>query len=223
MQRMMYLSRLKQQHSETFLQHIHANQPQWEAYLANQRILEAVLFQDDDLLMLYVESEGEPLFEWPEPYMNWLEQWPTAIGLASCMPLMDIFHDGLPASQTTWREREPEQRFGAIARLKPEMYASYVFYHYQLQEEKPSHFNKMYMIGACGNLIFSYSESPATMEQPPRQGLLQTSNTPSDWVSAMDPHFIPWEGEPDKSRLWRQMRLVHCYSDSAFADDSKSV
>jgi hypothetical protein len=93
----------------------------------------------------------------------------------------DIFHYNQPDIAENWRgDRKVERRLGSLARLKPEMYGSYVFYHYQLQEEKPGSGNKTYIIGSHELYLFSYQELPVSLAEAP-QGLLATHNTPANW------------------------------------------
>ncbi|GLX66726.1 hypothetical protein MU1_10700 [Paenibacillus glycanilyticus] len=123
--------------------------------------------------------------------------------------MMDIFHYLQPVSEEHWRRTEPVSKpFARIARLKPEQVASYIFYHYQYQEERPGDGDKYGMIALHENLMFFYSESPATIEPPPYEGKLTTSHTPSEWQAAMDPHFIPWEEESGHSLIWLEIPLL---------------
>ena len=120
--------------------------------------------------------------------------------------LNDIFHDDVQTDDVPWRRPDwkPARRAGKLARLKPEMYASYVFLHYQLQEEQPRLFSKYYTIGSFGPYIFSYDELPGIVE-PPRAGRLDTKRTPADWPAAMLPHFEPWGPEVSEGeQLWRE-------------------
>lgn len=124
-------------------------------------------------------------------------------------PMTDIFHYHQPAPGTVWRHpgrlTEP---YGRLARLKPEEAASYIYHHYQYQEEKPGDGDKYGMIGLHENLLFFYSEQPATLEPAAYPGKLNTSLKPERWAEAMEPHFIPWTGVPAGQELWRKLELV---------------
>ena len=86
------------------------------------------------------------------------------------------------------------------------MVSSYIFYHFQLQEEEPRGPARFGTIGIHENLLFFYVESPCFVEPPYYPRLLATHNTPKEWTAAMTPHFQPWpnDGEP----VWRECRLV---------------
>ncbi|MCR2803896.1 hypothetical protein [Paenibacillus soyae] len=166
------------------------------------------LFRCADALFLYYESVTEDV----DPHALFghceaaLEAWPGEDMLRRWVPMMDIFHYQRPVSEKHWRRTDPNAKpFARIARLRPEQVASYVFYHYQYQEEKPGDGDKFGMIALHENVMFFYSERPATIEPPPYEGKLSTTETPVDWAAAMLPHFIPWEGSQD---IWREIPLV---------------
>ncbi|TNJ66141.1 hypothetical protein FE784_12045 [Paenibacillus hemerocallicola] len=125
------------------------------------------------------------------------------------MPMIDIFHDGIPNDAASWRcNRAVEERIGSIARLKPDWVSSYIYYHYQTQEESPDSFNSTYMIGLLSRLLFSYYELPASVNDPKRIGKLETKLSPGSWHAVMQPHFEPWEGAPEDQCLWSRMELL---------------
>ncbi|PYI55574.1 hypothetical protein [Paenibacillus flagellatus] len=105
--------------------------------------------------------------------------------------------------------RSIRERIGSVARLKPEMYASYVFYHYAKQEETPNSFNPTYIIGAHEEVLFSYEEKPA-----PARGMGGTRRTwpapvvPDDWHGVMRPHFIPWSDGERGPLLWERLNTL---------------
>ncbi|MCK9862896.1 hypothetical protein [Paenibacillus sp. ATY16] len=169
------------------------------------------LFHYGSKLFLYYESplmDADPhaLFKRCE---SGLEQWPGTDTPRRWVPMMDIFHYQQPVGAEHWRRIHPSPRpYARIARLKPEQVASYIFYHYQYQEERPGDGDKYGMISLYENLLFFYSESPATIEPPPYAGKLDTANTPSDWQAAMDPHFIMWDQDAGKSLAWLEIPLL---------------
>ena len=76
------------------------------------------------------------------------------------------------------------------------MASSYIYYHYQLQEERAFHGPKYEIIGMHENLLFGYQEFPAVVEEPVVPGRLRTKGTPDNWGdSRMDLHFQPWEDD----------------------------
>jgi hypothetical protein len=140
---------------------------------------------------------------------DWLESWPGQAGPRCFVPMMDIFHCLEPESVDHWRRKQAAERIGGrVARLQPEMVSSYIFYHYQLQEEKPGSFDKYGLISLHEDLIFFYQEFPALVELPLRRGKLTTTNTPDHWHEVMFPHFHLWEDAPAGQEIWRDVTLV---------------
>ncbi|WP_229757849.1 hypothetical protein [Paenibacillus marchantiophytorum] len=124
----------------------------------------------------------------------YLEDWPGKVVKRKWMPMVDVFHFNEPVSYEHWLRKEPvERRVGRVAHLKPEMIPSYIYYHYQLQEERAFLGDKYEMIALHDNLMFGYQEFPQVIEQPLAPPRLTTSGTPENWNdSRMDLHFQPW-------------------------------
>ncbi len=123
--------------------------------------------------------------------------------------MMDIFHCGEPRSAEDWQRKAPvESARARLTRLQPEMVSSYIFYHYQLQEEKPGSFDKYCLISLHENLLFFYQEYPQVVESPPRIGKLTTHNSPPNWQEVMFPHFLLWDDAPAGEEIWREIELV---------------
>jgi hypothetical protein len=82
-----------------------------------------------------------------------------------------------------------------LARLIPSMTARYIFYHYQLQEERPGGGDKYSRIFLSDDIAFFYGEVPEVIEPVYYLGSLSTHNTPPDreWQNIMNEHFIPWD------------------------------
>lgn len=181
-----------------------------EASLRDAGAVCFALFQWEHRLFAYVETEEGPFqFAYPDRLNRWLLSWPGEEEARYAVPMLDIFHDGVPEDRDSWRTgRTVEERAGRLARLRPEQYASYIFYHYQMQEEKPESFNKTYLIATHETLIFSYSELPASVSAVPKRGKLNTSLTPSNWHELMEPHFVPWTDTAPEERLWRKLELL---------------
>jgi len=170
-------------------------------------------------LFAYVEADARALPfrpDVPPALKALLAPWPGEARPRIAAPMNDIFHDGVPVDWASWRKgRVAERRIGSLARLKPEQYASYVFYHYQLQEEQPEKFNQTYIIGSHERLIFSYQELPASLSGRPRRGTLDTNRTPDGWQDVMDPHFEPWTDVEPAERIWRQLACVFAFDDAS--------
>lgn len=206
----MYMAQLQPANGD-FKTAVTAAADKWRGELRTSGVVAFALYGWERLLFVYVESTDDGYsFAWPEELRGRMERWPGQPEPGLAAPMLDIFHDGVPRDVASWREgRAIDARIGSLARLKPEQYASYVFYHYQLQEETPESFNKTYTIGACGNYIFSYYETPDSLSPVKPAGLLRTSNTPGNWHEVMLPHFIPWEdADNEEHALWRPLETL---------------
>ena len=172
----------------------------------------AAIFQHQQQLYGYLES-NQPL----DTHALWLpligdlvQQVPTTQGMRITIDLPDIYHDGQPHEGTPWRAPgyTPTKQIGSLARLKPEMYCSYVYYHYLRQEDQPHGFNKYYIIGAHEYTIFSYQEWPATVDDPKPRGSMQSNLTPTNWQELMHEHFELWPNQPVESQEWIRLTKV---------------
>ncbi|MBD2868225.1 hypothetical protein [Paenibacillus arenilitoris] len=168
-------------------------------------------------VFLYAECVHRPIapeavLPGMEPY---LEKWPGREEKRSWIPMIDVFHFNEPASREHWlRKGEVERRVGRVAHLKPEMAASYIYFHYQLQEERAFHGPKYEVIAMHENLLFGYQEFPAVVEEPALPGKLNTSGTPADWQDArMDLHFQPWEDGHLYFKPVEQLFAYYCGDD----------
>jgi hypothetical protein len=138
-----------------------------------------------------------------------LESWPGAATPRTFAPMLDIFHWQEPADVEHWRRKAPIERIsGRLARLNPARASSYIFYHYQLQEERPGSVDKYGLISLHENLIFFYQELPAIVEEPAIKGKLTTTNTPDHWHDVMFPHFILWDDVVPGQEIWREVEVV---------------
>jgi len=165
--------------------------------ISSGEIMTVGCFKWKSSLFLYCEcirNRLDPDWLLPElaPY---LEEWPGQDEPRKWVPMIDVFHFNEPASAVHWlRKEHVERRVGRVAHLKPEMAASYIYYHYQLQEERAFHGPKYEIIAMHENLLFGYQEFPAIVEPPVVPGKLETKGTPENWSdSRMDLHFQPWE------------------------------
>lgn len=160
------------------------------------RLMTAAGFRWKHNVFLYYECLEEALL--PEELLplagQFLTDWPGEDTPRQWIPLMDVFHFNAPADAAHWRRRTaPERQAGRVAHLRPDMAASYVYYHYQLQEERAFPGPKYEIIGMHENLLFGYQEFPAVVEEPVLPGKLATTGTPEVWTdSRMDLHFQPW-------------------------------
>ena len=114
--------------------------------------------------------------------------------------LYDIFHYDKPIDMGNWKRKIAPTPHATVNRLKPEKLCSYIFYHFQYQEEKPCDGPKYSAIYLDGNFMFFYHESPEVKEPAGYKGLLNTNNTPDGWGELMGEHFLPWD---DYDGPWR--------------------
>lgn len=197
--------------AEDCLMGLAALRPVLAERVARGELLTASAFAWGEQFFFYYECIERPLE--PEQLFgaasDLLAEWPGGAAGRRFVPLMDIFHCVEPQGLEHWRRKRPPERvFARLARLKPEMVSSYIFYHYQLQEETPGSFDKYCLIGIHENLLFFYLEHPFVVEPPSVPGKLTTHNTPDHWQDVMDPHFAPWgEVAPDQ-RIWRDIQTV---------------
>lgn len=174
------------------------------------------VFGGDRHWFLYAETEHDPdkdeiAFE-PESLFpeaaSVLTAWPGEEKRRFFVPMTDIFHYQQPISQEHWRRKSISESYGRMARLRPDQISSYVFYHYQYQEEKPGDGDQYGMIGLSENLLFFYAERPSTLQPAPYEGKLQTQNTPKDWAAVMQPHFIEWAGVVQDQKIWLNLKRM---------------
>ncbi|MNE87220.1 hypothetical protein D3C80_1843930 [compost metagenome] len=94
------------------------------------------------------------------------------------------------------------------------MVASYIYFHYQLQEEHAFYGPKYEIIALHENLLFGYQEFPAVVEEPVLPRKLHTSGTPADWKdSRMELHFQPWEDGHLYFKPVEQLFAYYCVAD----------
>jgi len=179
--------------------------------LAMNRLMTASIFCWGDQLFFYYECPRVKMQpeELVAPLDDLLASWPGAGAPRRWVPMMDIFHYSRPLSTAHWKRSErPIERTGRVIYLRPEMVSSYIFYHYQLQEEQPGVRGGKYgLIAQHENLLFFYMEKPDVEEEESYAGHLKTKNTPPNWGEVMDPHFAPWPDE-DGERLWRPIECL---------------
>jgi hypothetical protein len=179
----------------------------WKEALLEQGAGTCSIFAYGHTIFVYVEASfGSKDWSWPEEISRWLAPWPGGGEKDVSQVLMpNVFYDGTVEEVQRCRQRRfKKERKGAFAILKPDMVSSYVFYHYQKQEEHPGSFNSSYSIGLLGELLFSYCELPA-LKEPGRIGKLATNHTPSNWHDVMAEHFAA--GSVAGQSVWTEMEL----------------
>ena len=179
--------------------------------LALDDLLTTSIFRWGDQFLAYWEGIERAIGpdELFGPMQNFLMEWPGGLPSRRFVPMMDIYHCMAPESVEHWRRKQPAEHIsGRLARLNPEWVSSYIFYHYQYQEEQPGSWDKYGLINLHEDLMFFYQEMPAIVEEPRRVGRLLTSNTPDHWQDVMFPHFALWEDAPPGQTIWRDIELI---------------
>lgn len=180
----------------------------------NCKVLFLKLFKFEDQIFVYLESERRNLqFDLPSSVNELLLDWPGAQGARKIVPMLDIFHDAIPRSESVWRPVDVNREsVCSIVYLRPEKYCSYVFYHFQLQEEGLRKFNKYYLIGAHENCLVSYQENPAIVDKTNYDRILKSNSSPENWAEIMSEHFQPWRDASDLGQTWKPMAEIYCFT-----------
>lgn len=177
-----------------------------------QGALTGALFCHENLLYGYLESSRPIDLQqlWHQLLGDVLVSVPSVHGSCVAIALPDIYHDGMPDDGSHWRAPgyTPQRRVGSLARIKPELYCSYVYYHFLRQAELPHGFNKYYIIAAHEFQIFSYQELPATVDTPKPASLFTSQLTPANWQELMHAHFDLWPNQPQASQEWIRLPLL---------------
>jgi L-rhamnose mutarotase len=174
----------------------------------------AKLFSFENQLFIYLESESLiSHLSLGGHFDAHLESWPGLEAPRKWVEMLDIFHDSKPRGDEPWRDFSASRKsIGSIIYLRPEKYASYVFYHFQLQEEGIKKFNKYYLIGAHETCLFSYQEQPAVIDTRHEDRVLNTNLSPDNWAELMGEHFQPWPEGLNIADPWKVMEEVFSFS-----------
>lgn len=168
-------------------------------FVDNGKFMTIAAFKWQKNIFLYYECIEEEVQ--PEEIFSslgeFLEDWPGEKQKRKWIPMINVFNFNEPVSIEHWKRKRPvERRAGRVAHLKPEMMSSYIYYHYQLQEERAFLGPKYEIIAMHENLLFGYQEFPVVEGEPLAPKKLNTSGTPKNWNdSRMDLHFQPWEDD----------------------------
>ncbi|OUS70802.1 hypothetical protein B1748_27845 [Paenibacillus sp. MY03] len=207
MNRWMYRAQVKPGKLQQLQEALRSEGEGWKEALLRQGAGTCSIFAYEHAIFIYVEASFDSKdWSWPAEILQWLVPWPCGGEKDAYQALMpNVFYDGtLEEVQSCRQQRDKKERKGAFAVLKPEMVSSYVFYHYQKQEEHPGSFNLSYSIGLLGELLFSYCELPALKESS-RIGKLATDHTPLNWHEVMAEHFAA--GAVAGQSVWTEMEL----------------
>ena len=145
------------------------------------------LSRRDNWLYLYVEAntetvEPDALAEGPLAVFPDGIRWDRAD---------EIFHYSKPMNANQWnRKLENKEAFVRHGRLLHDKISSYIYYHYQLQEELPGDGNRYGIIFLYRDSLIFYSETPHEQETEPHAPGLPTHDSPrAIWSEVMAPHF----------------------------------
>jgi len=151
---------------------------------------------EDNGLFIYGEAVGDvPDAELLFPGLaDLVLLWPGCSAPRAVVPMSDVYHSYQPDAdeEAAWRACSPAQPHAKISYIKPEMTSSYVFHHYQLQEEQPGANGHHLSIWMSEDLALLYEEFPDKAPAAPHAGKLDTNNTPANWSGCMIPHFEPF-------------------------------
>lgn len=209
--RQAHRAQVRQGYEEELLSLLGGRAEELAGKVRDGQLLTVSVFQWGRTVFAYSESVGCPVF--PDELFGdlsaILELWPGEERPGSWAPMMDVYHGCEPVSLDFWKRKKPVFRaYATVNRLKPEMVSSYIFYHYQYQEEKPGDWSKYAAIYLHENLMFFYQEEPDGPVTPPYVGKLDTRNTPGQWQELMNRHFMPWPGDPELREPWRAIATI---------------
>jgi hypothetical protein len=215
MDRFIYRSVVKAQEDIKILEEVEKCKESIQNLVESNILMTLSLFRFNRNLFLYYECINETvspleLFHELTPF---LEVYPDEEGLRRWVPMIDIFHFSVPKSAEHWKRTRPViERVGKIARIKPDMLASYIYYHYMLQEGEPEIDNKYCIIGLDENLIFYYEELPKTEETPKpsrvKGGTGLSEKWKDIWQDLMSPHFEYWKDTTESNKSLRSCELL---------------
>ena len=104
---------------------------------------------------------------------------------------IEIFHYSVPIRREQWnRKIQNKNPYITLNRVKPEKAASYIFYHYQYQEEGTGDGDRYGIIYIFRDILIFYHERPTEKETEYIEGALKTNHSPIDrWSEVMNEHF----------------------------------
>jgi len=208
-----------QYHSPQIISFIKGKKDHVEALLRTGRIYTATVFAfDNQNIFVYyecVDEELSPLEILPgaEAYLN---KWPGTDETRWFIPMIDIYHSMQPnkEEEVHWHRTEHAVPKASMSLMRLDTLSSYIFYHVQLQEEKPSCNGKHMSIWSSEDIALLYSEKPDEKLENPHKGMLDTKNTPTDWGGVMIPHFIRRED----GELYHMADIVLTMSEGDLSD-----
>ena len=180
---------------DAVLSYVSTQKEHIEALLRAGKIYTVTVFSyDNQNIFIYYECVGEEelspsdLFPGITDFMN---TWPGEAEVRWFVPMIDIYHSMLPDAEeeAAWHRNEHATPKASMSQMKLDKLSSYIFYHYQLQEEKRSSNGKHMSIWLSDHIALLYSEAPDCRYPNVKPGCLTTNHTPSNWRDVMVPHF----------------------------------
>lgn len=163
----------------------YSHSPECVTLIGNPSYYAALAF-DEDKVFLYTESNEMDVN--PEKLVKGeLLQHPNGKAWERAI---DIFHYSMPVYEQQWHRKIKKTPCFRLNRLRYEKISSYVFYHYQYQEECPGDGDRYGIIFLLGDMLIFYEETPTEKETEKIAGALSTTNTPHhQWGNLMEEHF----------------------------------
>lgn len=193
--RFAYRGQVKQDCLEEWKQYICENKAVFAKVASQKNMTAWSIHMSEEQVFMYYECTDIPVTPaelFPEESCRMLETFAGEKKPRCFVQMYDIFHANVPRSQEHWERKPGAVPHGRILRLKPEMVSSYIFYHYQLQEERLGTADKHEVIYLHENMMFFYAEKNDEKEGL-LEGKLSTHNTPDNWGALMQPHFMDAE------------------------------
>lgn len=146
------------------------------------------VFTYDNMMFLYVEAKN-PVINPDDVIEADMKKFPDG---KNWEEMSEIFHYSVPQSDEDWERKQQKTPSLQINYVRPGKISSYIYYHFQYQEEYPCDGDKYGIIFHSGNLLVMYLEYPCELAKP-YKGMLSTKNSPKDddWQELMNTHFDP--------------------------------
>lgn len=185
---------------------------QLEALREANVIMTLKLVNDGRYFYLYYEAASEDYS--PEDLFpgcaDLIQSVPGHSGERKWVALMDVFHWHQPQSWAHWERQQPAtQRLLMLARLKPEMVGSYIYYHQCQEIGLPGDDNKYVSIHLDEDYLLMYVELPKVIDKQPPNPNVDVSHVPrgAAWHALMNEHFAPIENMKEGS-FWTELATI---------------
>lgn len=183
--------------------------PVWEKAVADGKLLSGTVFTLEDQIFVYYECTVPFCIEEYLPKIGeYVYLWPGQAKPRPYIPMVKLYQSIPMEEVRDWKRKKPVTPYLRVSRMDIDKLQSYIFYHYQLQEEEPGHNGRYLGIWDSEDWCVLYNEENS--ERPidtDYQGKLSTHDCPiSQWHEYMTPHFIFW---PDGEKYHDADILLH--------------